>query len=344
MAMIKWIKKRLIHRRVELKRQKRLSAAVEEVVDAVDPRMRSIPGHRRQLAHALQDAARFARRCVDTLPEPIIVARDRWGRDPQLRAYFASVDTMQEVFDTSPVVRQFLASAESSGAEEIYAAVGMRMDERTQLGYALQGDAVQRDVAQVAVSFGGYQIGVVAANRQDFYTQLQRRVLEELASRVMQQVLGKRTRKHALSEEQSVLRWKLKVHERRAAGLGTLSHRQASYDRLIRNVRQRLAATETDLDDLHAGTGTLEDLLRLTIDVLTHAERHIRIEPTVIYLDAMNIKHQKPAMGASTITLTQVYLGERLLPRIVQLVRFAPGFPKPDTGFMPRRAARALGG
>lgn len=341
MAIVNWLRREVNRRRVASADRARLDDAVEQVIKAVDPRLRAVAGYRRKLAPAIMETARFAHRCVDSLPSPIAVARDRWGTDPWLRACFASVDAMQEVFDGSEVLREFLTGEEGWGASEIFAGIGMRMDRSTRLGHALHGDVVQREVKQSVITFGDYRVGVVAATEEAFKAKLRRRVFEELATHAMQRIVGLHARKEALSEERAALRWKLKLYQRRAQGLGTLWHDSDTYQRHIEELGQRIVETESGLRELLGSAGDIEDFLRLTVEVFGRAAELIRIEPVRLYLDHMNVEHEGPGAGVVAVDLTQVRFGRRR-PRIIQAVRFAPDFARVDLGPELRRAARAL--
>lgn len=311
-------------------------------MDKVDPRMRGLAGYQRKLAPAIEEAARYAGELVDALPEPVEVTRKRWSQDPCLRACFASVDTMQAFFDNDRGLRKYLSSAEARGASEVFCTVGMRVDRKTRHGHALRGELLQRGVKQTAVSFADHRIGVAAVDLDEFRLGLQRRVLEELATRAMQRIMGMQTRKVSLTEEQATLRWKLKVYEMREDGLDTLWRDKAIYERHSKDLRQRLDVTDANLDDLMARAGNIEHFLEATVAEFNRARELISCESLTLWLDNMNIEVEPSTPGAKEVKLLQVRIGRRR-PRALQLVRFSPDFPRTDTGSALRKAARALG-
>jgi hypothetical protein len=336
-----WWRARKARRDAQRERKVRLQRGVDEVVDIVDPRLRGMPGYRARLAPALERAAVFADELVASLPEPLTVARERWAADPLLRAFFASVDEMQAFFDQNRELREFLTSAEAQGAGLVHAAIGMQMDRRTGFGIGLQGDVLQRDRQQVSVSFSQHRIAAVAADPDSFKRRLRRRILEEIANRAMQRVLGMKTRRDALAEEETTLRWKLKIYEMQRDGMGALWHEKEHYDRHIQSLHAQLEETRTGLDDLAARAGNIEHFLEATVDEFETAAETIRIAPLSLHLDAMNLETES-GPGSRELRLAEVRVGRRR-PRIVQLVRFSPEFVRVDTGLALRRAARTLG-
>ena len=179
MSLTGWIGSLLSRRQARRADERRLAAIVDTVVDVVDPRIRGLPGYRRTLAPAIEQVAVFAQEIVTALPPPVEISRERWADTPFLRSGFATVDAMQEVFDSNRALRDFLTSAEARGAREIYAGIGMQMHRRRQLGQELRGELLQTDVEQVAVSFDGHRLGAMATDESRLQALLQQRVGRE---------------------------------------------------------------------------------------------------------------------------------------------------------------------
>lgn len=342
MAISGWFKRQLAEWQEKSRERAQIDRGLEEIIDAVDPRLRSVSGYKRRLEPAALRAYDYAVKCAEDIPAPIEVTRDRWVRDPNLRAYFASADSMQEVLDGSQSLRRFLSSTEAMNAERVFVGLGMRLDERKGLGHALHGDTVQSDVVQTTVSFNDHNVALVATSEEELRRKAVRRILEELATRAMQQIMGKRLRRDSLAEESAVMRWKLKIYERGAQGLGTLSHDQEVYERHAENLRQRLDETQSDLQSLLEGAGTIEDFMRLTIEVFDTASDDIIFEPFTLLVDNMNVMRKEQDKDAKELALTRVRIGRRR-PRVVQMLSLSPDYVRTDPRAAIRKAARALG-
>ena len=318
-----------------------LHRGIEELVDLVDPRLRGMPGYRSRLAPALRHAVGVADRLVSGLSDPLWVDRRSWSQQPLLRAYFTSADVMREIFDNSNELRDFLTSAAALGADEVYAAMGMRMTRSTRLQTELQGDVLLRDQQRTVVSFSDHRLGAFATDQESFKRSLRRRLLEEIAMRAMQRIMGLRTQREALEEEKTRLQWKLKMYQKQTDGIGGLWHDQSRLGRHIQALEEQLGETREELQDLLTRAGDIEDFLDATVEALRDIEQTVSIDWHTLHLDAMNVEANAEA-GTPALSLCAIRIGRRQ-PRIVQLIKFSPEFFSVDTGKSLLRAALALG-
>jgi hypothetical protein len=327
--------------RTQQARRRKIQQGVEAIVDRVDPRLRGLSGYRARLMPALETAVVAVDSLIASLPRPLEVTREGWAADPLLHAYFTSVRHMQEAFDSSPALRDFLTSAAATGGTEIYAMLSMRMERRTRFGMEMHGESLLADQQQVAVGFDDYRIGAVATDEAGFRQALRRRVLEEVATRAMQRIMGMRTRREAMTEEKARLQWKLKIHEMRKTGIGGLWHDEAGYERHIAALREQIGDAQIGLDELVAHAGNIEHFLEMTAEEFEKAGETMRIDSVALHLDEMNVE-RSAQRGGRELLLNQFHVGRRR-PRVVQAIRFSPSFVSIDTGRALRRAARALG-
>ncbi|MGB5198375.1 MAG: hypothetical protein WBN68_04360 [Sedimenticolaceae bacterium] len=318
-----------------------LHRGIEELVELVDPRLRGMPGYRSRLAPALQHAVKVADALVAGLSDPLWVDRRSWSQQPLLRAYFTSADVMQEILDNSNELRDFLTSAAARGADEVYAAMGMRMTRSTSLQTELKGDVLLRDQQRTVVTFSDHRLGAFAIDQESFKKSLRRRLLEEIAMRAMQRIMGLRTQREALQEEKTRLQWKLKMYQKQSDGIGGLWHDQGRLERHIQGLEEQLGDTREGLQDLLTRAGDIEDFLDTTAEALQNIDQTVSMDWHTLYVDAMNVE-ASPEAGRSGLSLCAIRIGRRQ-PRIVQLIKFSPDFVSVDTGKALRRAARALG-
>ncbi len=315
---------------------------VDAVVEAVDPRLCMVTGYRRRLVPALREAIRVIDAQFASLPEPLEVSRAQWSREPLLRAAFTTPDAMQQLFDGHRPLRRFLAGAEARGAEAIYAGLGMSLDIDKRFGHALQGDTVQRDVAQTALSLGDHRLSAFATSAAQLAESVRQRVLQDLATRATQAVFGSRMRKERLGEERIKLQMRLRLYEQEVRGLAGLWHDEEVITRHAQELREELAATEDELESLRDSAADIGDFLEMTVAVFAGMEFDVRLESREVYVDAMNLCHAGPGEGINTLSLTVAHVARRP-PRVIRLLRFAPDFVRFDADDGLRQAARALG-
>jgi hypothetical protein len=237
-------------RRVSREEREAFDRQVDAIVEIVDPRLRMVPGYRHRLAPALREAVRVIDAQFATLPPPLEVSRERWSREPLLRAAFTTPEAMQQLFDGHRPLRRFLASAEARGAGTVFAGLGMSLTLEKRFGHALQGDLVQRDVAQTALSLGDHRLSAFATSETQLAESVRQRVLQDLATRATQEVLGSRMRKERLGEERVKLQMRLRLYEQEARGLAGLWHDEEVITRHAEELREKLAETEGELQEL----------------------------------------------------------------------------------------------
>jgi hypothetical protein len=340
-AVVDWWRKQIARYRDNRQKRRDYALGVEAVVDRVDPRLRGLAGYRTRLTPALEKGVASADALVASLPAPLLVSRDGWAANRRLRAYFANPGQMQEVLGGNRMLRDFLTGAAAANVTEVYAAMSMRMDRRTRFGSELDGDRLLSDQRQETISFSDFRIGAVAGDEAAFRKALRRRVLEEVAARAMQRIMGMRTRRDMMSEEKTRLQWKLKMYEMREAGVGTLWHDSAAYRRHMEGLRSELGTVSTGLDDLVAQAGDLADFLEIVALEFEQIDQAVRLESTTLCLTDMNVE-SSPERGGKVLELTALRVGKRR-PRIVELIRFPPHEISVDPDRALRRAARALG-
>jgi hypothetical protein len=317
---------------------------VEALVDRVDPRLRALSGYRSRLLPALHHAVDVAEQLIDTLPAPIEATPARWSGDAPLRAFFASPDRLRETFEQSHELRDFLSSSQAGGATEVFGMLSMRMDRKTILQRGLQGD-IEREEQAVSVSFADHRLSAFATDPTEFHRALRRRILEEIALRASQRIMGLASRRDTLREQQAQLQWKRKIYQMRRDGVGGFLSSAAQCDRHIEALNREIDDNATDLTELLAQAGSIDDFLDVTVETFERTGETVRLQTREICLDHMN-RECKPAQGHagrfSRLQLAELRVGRRR-PRVIQAVRFSPTEYSVDIGRALRRAARALG-
>jgi hypothetical protein len=85
-----------------------IEAAIDRALDATDPRMRSISGHRKRLEPAVVKAIDHVIALVSALPPPVEASARTYGDDERLSSFFASPARMSEVFGADRALLDFL--------------------------------------------------------------------------------------------------------------------------------------------------------------------------------------------------------------------------------------------
>lgn len=188
-----------------------LERTIERAVDALDPRLRALPGYRKRLRAPVATALRHTIAMVERLPEPVEISRQAYRSDPRLRAFFVSPEHMQMTIGRCTAVIEYLRAATPPEGGAIYGLLSMTCKEKNVLGMDLRGDILQREVAQVAVNFSDHQYLGAAASELETRRHLTRRGFDLLVEKALWDIVAARVRKAELERQRQLLQRELMV-------------------------------------------------------------------------------------------------------------------------------------
>lgn len=127
-----------------------MATAIERAAYLVEPRIKQARGYPGDYRRAVAGALAQARRIAQTVPGPVDLSPAGSVGEPFVHALFASGEHMREVLQSSPILREYPATA---GRGECHALLSMQRMERNVLGMEAQGDTLRRDVIQRVIYF-----------------------------------------------------------------------------------------------------------------------------------------------------------------------------------------------
>lgn len=274
-----------------------LDAAIDRALEATDPRIRAVSGHRKRLEPAVRHAIEHVVALVAGLPEPVEASARAYGDDARLASFFASPERMAEVFGADRALIEYLEGAEDTGADPIHAVLFVERSERKVLGIAEQGGQVLHDVAQVQVSFDKHRLVAPSASLAELQKALRHRAFDHLLAMALARIAEAGSEREALEASQSVLRSKLRALK--SAHMGFAEEGGEKSDPAA--LEARLAEIEGKLEATGAGTKVLPRHLELLADTLLQSERQLYVEPVTILMDRMGIR--QASAGGTTVEL-----------------------------------------
>lgn len=150
----------------------RLRQAIDRAIEAVDPLLKTVSGHERELASAVGHALGYCERLAAEIPGPVDISAHAFSADPLVHALFATSGDIAEMLARSRELRQFLGDPARCDGGEIFGLLGMRHGEKRVMGAVLNGDSVQNDVLQRLLYFADHTLGELgrdcATTRQRF--------------------------------------------------------------------------------------------------------------------------------------------------------------------------------
>lgn len=287
--------------------------AIDRALDATDPRIRAVAGHRKRLEPAVVAAIDHVVALVDSLPPAVEASARAYGEDERLAAFFASVSRMSEVFGADRALLDFLDGPDGV-ADPVHALLVVERTEKKILGMALEGEHVQREVAQVQVSFDKHRLVEPAPDAESHRRQVLRRAFDQLLAVALARITMAAKERESLEAGQSVLKAKLRALQ--GANFG-LEAGDAGEPADAAALEEKLAAIERDLEAAGTGAATLPRHLDLLVDTLGNAREQVFAQPLAIRMDRLGIRQDEP--GGTTVDLSLVELRNALGRAIVVL-------------------------
>jgi hypothetical protein len=299
-----------------------IARAIERAVDGTNPRLRTLPGYRKALHGAVVHAVDHAVALVDGLPPGLELDPRLYTTDPEITAFFASVENAREVLECDPTLNQWRASTDGKSAAQVVMLLLMTLEERNVLGVALDGDNLRHGVAQINICFSKHQLIDPSATEDETRRLLKRRSFDHLLALALGEMAAATVQRGALERERSLLRRK-----NAALAAGNWSFSEGGREKFLdpSTLQQQLAHIESQLATLGSGTGLLNSHLDIVLDVLTHAEQHFWSTRHSLNVDRMGVKQTQASALAPSIDLLvlQNSSGQRLIARLVRVDREA---------------------
>ncbi len=272
--------------------------AIETLIDAVDPRLRLVPGYRQQLAPAMTHALAYIDALLARIPGPLECSREAWGSDPRVHALFGSADELELAFSLDRGLRVWFAVPPGSLADAAYVLLARRRCEREVFGVALEGGVMRRDVPQVTVGFEGFYLLEPAADAEAVRTGLRWRLLQGYAARALERIQAVQARHEALGLERSRLLAKRKALEVARRGLDFGEDSEAR----LAAVAASLADTERQQRELVAEQA-LERYLEQLAGILAGAgaDGVQQLAAVSLRIDRLGVRQDAPDVEADTL-------------------------------------------
>ena len=295
-----------------------LAQAVEHVVDETSGRLRAVSGYARRLQGPVATALAAIDEMVEQIPGVLHCCRSTYAADPRVNAFFVDYAGLREVFSHSKEVRELFDT--HAGTDRCCALLCMHRDERRQLGMAVEGDRIRRDVMQTTISFTDHQLVAPGLDEADARCALKCCIFNSLIGHIRLASAQAQTRGEEL--------------ERRARAWQARLGRQTPGSPEHAALARELEAIEAERGAAGPRLATLEDHLRYVADALSHPERIVGCQRYSIYVDAMGIRHEAPgADAARELPLSEIHIAGRR-PRVACLVSFPRGELLPERDFL----------
>jgi hypothetical protein len=165
-------------------KEAQVSAAIENVVEGTDPRMRIVARHKEKLRACVRKLLDHIEALVNDLPSAVDVNQHTYTIDTQVNALFVNKEEMRKHFSHSRDMQAFFLSDETGSYPEAYALLFLIRKEKTVLGMSRQEEMLLRDVRQVTISFTGHRIIAACASEKETRNELEKILFDSVVEYV----------------------------------------------------------------------------------------------------------------------------------------------------------------
>jgi hypothetical protein len=290
-----------------------VGAALDFLIERIDPRLTLVGGCRGTLAKPAQRALEFARALVAELPAPIPLRAESWSTEPRLRAFFAAARDIGEILARSPGVRAYFDGA---APDEAFAVLRMTRKQQRVLTQALQGEVLHSDVARTSVSFTEHGVSPPSATLEALRANAERRVLEFIAERAAARLATLDADRKALEQERDVLKARMRLAGRGGHGLEPSADNKA--------LAASLKKCEGRLAELAGGLGSR---VAIVAETLAAPEKQLQLAVHTLRLDQMNFVVEAADAACAEVTFVEATSSEELSRVLVPVQIFRAEIP-----------------
>ena len=319
-----------------------VEAAIEAVVDAVDPRIRAERKYRAKLEPGVRRTLEHMRDFAQQLPAPVDLSPAAWRTDPLINALFATPDEVSALLGRSRELYRFFDAPANGGCDAAHALLAMRREERKTLGAAMVDGMLRQDVAQVAVSFAQHRLIAPAADALASRREVGAAIFRRLAALALERIIGKERRVKDLEERKAILATRLRMLTLRRDGVQRALEDDVSDPAVeIAQLEHALQATVDEFVDAKASLATLEGTINGIRRILEAPQKQLGLETIDLRLNRMGIRVAPGSSEAATdLKLQELFIGEGLRGVIVFVRCARSDLPPRDDAI--RRAERTL--
>lgn len=318
-----------------------VQVAVEEIVEAVDPRLRSVSRYQSKLAPGAERTIAHLRAFAGELPAPIELSRAAWSSDPLLNALFGAAADVPVLFGRSKELRAFFDAPANAGAAEAHALLGALKTERSVFAPAIVGGTVQQDVAQTTVSFAQHRLFAPAADLLGCRRQVGMLILRRLAALALERITAVGERAVEMEQRKAMLGSRLRMLSLRRSGFEEIAGAAGDASAEIAKIEAELKATVDDYREAKASLATLESRIEHINAIFGAPAQNVSLARTGLRVNRMGYKVAgESGEPVSQLTLSELSIGKDLTV-VIAFVR-CPRAELPPREDLVGRAAKEL--
>ncbi|MGB4227830.1 MAG: hypothetical protein WBJ68_14520 [Candidatus Dechloromonas phosphoritropha] len=287
MGILDWFRHRAGHFDTDRVSEEMVRWAVDKAVTLTNPRLKLLPNYQKRLAPSVETTIRFLQGLVKLLPAVRRMSTETWSADAALRAIFVSPSDMKGVLARADGLRTLFEKYPE--LDEAYLVLGMAFTEQRVFGLGLQGDMLQRDVAQMTANFSDHKTRLCGADEQVLRRVIGVEIFEYLISCALSEIGAERSERQELQANRSLIRARLRLLQQHGPGLGSMLGEAPADASQQARLEAELLDNERQLETMGGGEAVLDSELETLKSVLDNQQDYLSIEPRRIRLSSMNV-------------------------------------------------------
>ena len=291
--------------------QQLVDETTDLIVGIVEPRIKLRSGYRNKLAGGVRQTIAHLREVAQGLPpQALLLSRQAWADDPQVRAFFAAAQDVSTCIGRCDELRQFFD--EHPDGTEAYALLGMQHQERQVLAARLEGSEVRQDVAQTTVSFGDHRLLAAAADLAGSRFEVGRRIVQRLAQLVLARVVAIDEQVQDLHLRKAKLGVRLRMLRAAREGMQPLVSEGLTIEQQIQEVERDMRETADDYAAAKSSVATLDGFIGHINAVLEQPQSQVALRRQRLRVNRMGVKVDRPDDEADELELAELSIGDGL--------------------------------
>ncbi|MBI4753882.1 MAG: hypothetical protein HY778_00330 [Betaproteobacteria bacterium] len=253
---------------------------VERTVTAIDPALKTVPGHARRLAPAVRHALDYCAALAQRIPGPYEISRAAFATDPLVHALFGSADDIEAMLARSQCVREHLVGGAAPLPGQCCALLGMRRHEKADFGARLSGGLVLADAPRQTLYFSDHTLAEPGPDLERARARLREAMFDGLLKSFAAHLAEARREHAGLDRERS-----LESARARGAGSGEMASQALPHagppTRRLGELQQRLRASADALSPAQ--------LLETLVQCLAAPEPYLALQPVQLRVDRSGV-------------------------------------------------------
>lgn len=299
-----------------------LTEAIDRVIEGTDKKLRLVPGYQKKLQQEVATSLEYITQLVDQISGPMEVSRKNFISDPEVRAYFSTPDALQKIFSCGTELKTFFEQQENADTDVCCALLCANKEEKKIMGSALEGEFIQHDVIQTAISFFDYKVLSPAIDDSEVRSGIKKCIFDGLVTYALQHIANIKIERRDLVHQRRILHAQLRSRQKSGNGLSVLLAEAHIESEQCSKLAEELKQAETRLKNITGDRDVLTFYLEEIRKILAQPENFIQLNRACFHLNDMGIRLEgEAAQSVNAVCFSELEIAN-VMKRVVTIIRY----------------------